>query len=154
MTLNRLVMYTSSIPHGIPIIPPVLVPGGTPIPQFVLSAVANSANSNILGNPADGGQVLSPATIAFNTILQHDGISTPAVFTQVDSFDEFTEPLSLTLTTGAFVNDNLNVYGNFQILQMTTAVPEPSTWAMMMLGFAGIGFVAYRRKSKLSLMAA
>ena len=26
------------------------------------------------------------------------------------------------------------------------AVPEPSTWAMMMLGFAGVGFMAYRRK--------
>jgi hypothetical protein len=28
------------------------------------------------------------------------------------------------------------------------AVPEPSTWAMMLLGFAGVGFMAYRRKSK------
>jgi hypothetical protein len=28
---------------------------------------------------------------------------------------------------------------------MTAAVPEPSTWAMMILGFAGIGFMAYRR---------
>jgi hypothetical protein len=33
-------------------------------------------------------------------------------------------------------------------------VPEPSTWAMMILGFAGIGFMAYRRKSKPALMAA
>jgi hypothetical protein len=36
----------------------------------------------------------------------------------------------------------------------TPAVPEPSTWAMMLLGFAGIGFMAYRRKSKPALMAA
>jgi hypothetical protein len=28
-----------------------------------------------------------------------------------------------------------------------SAVPEPSTWAMMILGFAGIGFMAYRRKN-------
>jgi hypothetical protein len=29
------------------------------------------------------------------------------------------------------------------------AVPEPSTWAMMILGFAGVGFVTYRqRKSR------
>jgi hypothetical protein len=27
-----------------------------------------------------------------------------------------------------------------------TAIPEPSTWAMMLLGFAGISFVAYRRR--------
>lgn len=26
------------------------------------------------------------------------------------------------------------------------AVPEPSTWAMMLLGFCGLGFMAYRRK--------
>jgi hypothetical protein len=26
------------------------------------------------------------------------------------------------------------------------AVPEPSTWAMMILGFCGVGFMAYRRK--------
>jgi hypothetical protein len=36
----------------------------------------------------------------------------------------------------------------------TADVPEPSTWAMMLLGFAGIGFMAYRRKSKPALMAA
>jgi hypothetical protein len=27
------------------------------------------------------------------------------------------------------------------------AVPEPSTWAMMILGFFGVGFMAYRRRS-------
>ena len=31
------------------------------------------------------------------------------------------------------------------------AVPEPSTWAMMILGFAGVGFMAYRRKNKMAL---
>ena len=36
----------------------------------------------------------------------------------------------------------------------TSAVPEPSTWAMMILGFAGLSFMAYRRKSKPALMAA
>jgi len=29
---------------------------------------------------------------------------------------------------------------------VTAAVPEPSTWAMMMLGFAGVGFMTYRRR--------
>ena len=28
---------------------------------------------------------------------------------------------------------------------VTAAVPEPSTWAMMVLGFAGVGFLSYRR---------
>jgi hypothetical protein len=30
---------------------------------------------------------------------------------------------------------------------VVTAVPEPFTWAMMILGFFGVGFMAYRRKS-------
>jgi hypothetical protein len=30
----------------------------------------------------------------------------------------------------------------------TRGVPEPSTWAMMVLGFFGLGFVAYRRKGQ------
>jgi hypothetical protein len=37
---------------------------------------------------------------------------------------------------------------------VTAAVPEPSTWAMMILGFGGVGFMAYRRKSKPALLAA
>jgi len=31
---------------------------------------------------------------------------------------------------------------------VTPAVPEPSTWAMMILGFAGVGFMAYRRRNQ------
>jgi hypothetical protein len=37
---------------------------------------------------------------------------------------------------------------------LTAAVPEPSTWAMMILGFAGIGFMAYRRKSSATVLTA
>jgi hypothetical protein len=39
-------------------------------------------------------------------------------------------------------------------VQFAPPVPEPSTWAMMMLGFIGIGFMAYRRKLKAASMAA
>lgn len=44
--------------------------------------------------------------------------------------------------------------GQLEVFTISEAVPEPSTWAMMLLGFAGIGFMAYRRKSKPALMAA
>jgi hypothetical protein len=37
-----------------------------------------------------------------------------------------------------------NWYG-FQV-GTVVAAPEPSTWAMMILGFAGVGFMAYRRR--------
>lgn len=31
---------------------------------------------------------------------------------------------------------------------LTTAVPEPSTWAMMLMGFCGLGLIAYRWKNR------
>jgi hypothetical protein len=37
---------------------------------------------------------------------------------------------------------------------VASAVPEPSTWAMMIFGFVGVGFMAYRRKSTSAWMAA
>ena len=57
-----------------------------------------------------------------------------------------------TNNTG-FTNTTGNA-GTWQVSEQVAAVPEPSTWAMMILGFAGIGFMAYRRKSKPSLVAA
>jgi PEP-CTERM motif len=47
-------------------------------------------------------------------------------------------------------NTQLVINGWEQALEFApqvAAVPEPSTWAMMILGFAGIGFLAHRRKS-------
>ena len=40
--------------------------------------------------------------------------------------------------------------GAFQhdVTATVAAVPEPSTWAMMILGFMGVGFMAYRRKGR------
>jgi hypothetical protein len=39
-------------------------------------------------------------------------------------------------------------------VQVTAAVPEPSTWMMMIAGFAGLGFVASRRKARAALAIA
>jgi PEP-CTERM motif len=37
---------------------------------------------------------------------------------------------------------------------IVVSVPEPSTWAMIILGFLGVGFMAYRRRSGVSLRIA
>lgn len=54
---------------------------------------------------------------------------------------------------------NSTTYGNFSAedgaLQTTFgSVPESSTWAMMLLGFVGLGFVGYRRTRKAASIAA
>lgn len=38
--------------------------------------------------------------------------------------------------------------GSANSTAIVTPVPEPSTWAMMILGFMGVGFMAYRRKNQ------
>jgi PEP-CTERM motif len=51
-----------------------------------------------------------------------------------------------------FSADDKLIDGTFSLdagaerVTIAAAVPEPTTWAMMLLGFAGIGFTAYRRK--------
>jgi hypothetical protein len=72
--------------------------------------------------------------------------------------------LTLSITTSGIhsveiteTNDTIG-FDNFQFGPLsavpTSAVPEPSTWAMILLGFAGLGFMAYRRNSGPALMAA
>jgi hypothetical protein len=49
-----------------------------------------------------------------------------------------------TFNTGKFdISD-----GEFDYTLTIGAVPEPSTWALMLLGFAGLGFAGYRRSAK------
>jgi hypothetical protein len=43
---------------------------------------------------------------------------------------------------------------NDVIQGQVNGVPEPSTWAMMMIGFAGVGFGAYRQTKKAHSLAA
>ena len=38
--------------------------------------------------------------------------------------------------------------------QLPSAAPEPSTWAMMLLGFAGLGYAAVRRKDAVRAISA
>jgi PEP-CTERM motif len=57
-----------------------------------------------------------------------------------------TETISIEDITGGIDHGSYNL--------TIAAVPEPSTWLMMILGFAGLGFMAYRRKSKPALLAA
>jgi hypothetical protein len=67
---------------------------------------------------------------------------------------------NLTLNTGLLTagtlyrltyTGNLTTAGNISGNATFTAVPEPATWAMMLLGFGGIGFAMRRRRRGLAL---
>jgi PEP-CTERM motif len=59
--------------------------------------------------------------------------------------NDCSSPVGCTLAT-----TSASVAGNFS---STGTIPEPSTWVMMVLGFAGLGFMGFRSsKPKLSLI--
>jgi PEP-CTERM motif len=83
-------------------------------------------------------------------------LSAPAA---TSSFLDFPLDTPQTLLAGLPTTINYDATGEYDFtaiggLEGVLAVPEPSTWAMMILGFAGIGFMAYRRRSKSTLIAA
>jgi hypothetical protein len=55
--------------------------------------------------------------------------------------------------TGAFLSLSLETTGII-ITPPPNGVPEPSTWAMMLVGFAGLGFAGYRASRKSGAHAA
>jgi choice-of-anchor C domain-containing protein len=55
-----------------------------------------------------------------------------------------------SLTVGPVGNESFAAYGPALDNVSVTAVPEASTWAMMILGFAGVGFMAYRRRDRVA----
>ena len=63
------------------------------------------------------------------------GITTLNFVANVDGFFFGADLLGPSGGTGSVAGDTI-----------VAGVPEPSTWAMMILGFAGIGFMAYRRR--------
>jgi outer membrane lipase/esterase len=74
---------------------------------------------------------------------------------------------NVTDACGAIVGANCDTYAYWDGIHPTAAaheriaeaflaaaVPEPSTWVLMFVGFAGLGFMAYRRKQPAALGAA
>jgi hypothetical protein len=59
-----------------------------------------------------------------------------------------TKLIKQSFDPNGFVNSGVEITFNI------AAVPEPSTWAMMILGFAGVGFMAYRRRGPASFRLA
>lgn len=62
------------------------------------------------------------------------------------TYDLLINDVTLTTTGGFFGSfDSADLTG---VLTLASGVPESSTWAMMILGFAGIGFLGYRRQGR------
>jgi hypothetical protein len=134
-----------------PIIPTV---AGEPGATFVFSRLLG-INDNGIAVGYYGDSTTSQHGFLYNTNTgQYSFLDDPSM-----AFFNGVEVTQLTGINSAgeiagFYSDANGTFHGFVADIPTGAVPEPSTWAMMILGFAGLGFMAYRRKSKPALMAA
>jgi hypothetical protein len=82
--------------------------------------------------------------------------------TSSDSGDNGADPNEIVEITDALGDTSLPGSESFSVFDgpvaglryggvAFAAAPEPSTWAMLLLGFAGLGFAGYRKRSALSL---
>jgi hypothetical protein len=82
--------------------------------------------------------------------------------TSSDSGDNGADPNEIVEITDALGDTSLPTGEKFSVFDgpvaglryggvAFAAAPEPSTWAMLLLGFGGLGFVGYRKRSALSL---
>ena len=87
--------------------------------------------------------ILGTSSAVFATYYLHTAIgpvSESAIFNSGSSF---------ATSAGTLVIGSLSGDSTF-----TATIPEPSTWAMMVAAFAGLGYAGYRRSRRPSLNAA
>ncbi|MDR2011722.1 MAG: PEPxxWA-CTERM sorting domain-containing protein [Rhodanobacter sp.] len=101
--------------------------------------LSGSANDIAVGNGFDAALVGQPGTISFTSDV-----------IDVTSMNNYGMALALADVTkfadcgGTLCSFATSVSGDFSAIPAT---PEPSTWAMMILGFVGIGFAYRKRKN-------
>ena len=110
---------------------------------FSLASLASSIRNNVLffvwGSPNGDNTV---------TLSNGDSLTTAGLGPVVNQQNNPAGYLiGLNLTPGA-TSVSFTTHETAFEFAFTAPVPEASTWAMMILGFAGVGFMAYRRKSQ------
>jgi hypothetical protein len=135
----------------------------------------SAVTGTLSGYSSTYGTYYQPGTSTNITWLYNHGTnqtSSPSTFSQylMDGEDKganswysnflyfeynYSNPSALSVTSNTYVYNTSNSPTNHDNLVSATisAVPEPSTWAMMILGFVGVGFVAYRRRGQAAALA-
>ncbi len=98
-----------------------------------------SVSSQALGIN-DSGEIVGTYTLADGDIFGF--LDKGGMYTTIDPFGSTNVVANGINDKGVIVGFYMDANGN--TIGFAT-VPEPSTWAMMLLGFAGLGFAGYRR---------
>jgi hypothetical protein len=128
--------------------------GATPLPFWEIEVIdpANSSNKLIIqGSQATGlgANALNASDAVFATGVFGNLTATSSTWAQIAA--QFGSWNVQAIGIGEEGNDLPGQQGSVDISSLSiptgavvAAVPEPSTWAMLVLGFAGLGLVSYR----------
>jgi hypothetical protein len=121
-------------------------------PQTSLSLYWGSIDANVPFTPSGGNINDLSITVDGYTLTGLDLMTLGAHGTGSQ-----TDPLANQLVTitglAPFTEVEFHTTRNAFEFSLGTPVPEPATWAMMALGFAGLGYAAFRRNSKVRALA-
>jgi hypothetical protein len=141
---------------------------GNPVGTYTLIANPGAANQTVtnvpvtdkMGNPSEGmDDVLFPdATQGTLYVADTSGNTVYAIHltglalgTPIISLGSFEEVATVDPTTGVVETPLLTGIDAHGLDFIPYVVPEPSTWAMMLFGFLGLGFAGYCRTRKASM---
>jgi len=103
-------------------------------------------NNNTISITIDG-YTLTGADLLSMLGVPADGSQTDPANNLLITLSDFTTPFTVVTFTTA--------KNAFEFSLVPSVIPEPSTWAMMALGFMGLGYAAFsRRKTNISMLAA
>jgi hypothetical protein len=118
---------------------------GNTVDFTVFTGGPGAPQQEIIGNPGAGGTYTGSGLAS---IINHDPVvkNTATFVLDIEGITVNTEISSVGIEFGTVQNTFIPT--------VQSDIPEPSTWAMMILGFMGVGFMAYRRKSQASFRLA
>jgi hypothetical protein len=115
------------------------------------SATFTPADPEHFGDFSLRGQLVKAGTFVFT--VQDDQGNLPQTFTFDSGKDDDFSRIGVVSFDGESIK-SVNVTGDFKELKqiefsgIAGAVPEPATWALMLLGFGAMGFAGYRRSRR------
>jgi hypothetical protein len=142
-------------------------PGNTTLEELVQTSISYSTTSGGSANPTLLGSDTSLTTTEGPTSTAVGGFTLDDFPVTLDLDTQYEVELSVSVTGGqnlvdgtASVDPIITPESNDQIFfsagigdGTTSAVPEPSTWMLMLTGLAALGFVLRRQKSRASTLA-
>ncbi|HWY84596.1 MAG TPA: PEP-CTERM sorting domain-containing protein [Roseiarcus sp.] len=114
----------------------------SPFGSFSPSAAPPSDLASILSGPG----LLSGVNMDTNPADAFPAGPLPSLGTFINPFSQLNGDLANQGTASDITSFTQAL--EFTPASFTPSAPEPSTWAMMLLGFAGLGFLGYRQTAK------